>query len=44
MEAIRRDAEICPVLEEMYSLMGEARAQDTDQQIADVINAIPGVW
>lgn len=42
MDAIERDAPICPPMDELYSLLGQNDAQQAHQQIAELIEALPG--
>lgn len=42
MEAIDRDAEICPALGELYSLMGKDSAGQADKEIAELMDMLPG--
>ena len=43
MEAIDRDAAICPALDELYSLLGHDKAQQDHEDVAKLMELVPGI-
>ena len=42
MSAIDRKAPICPSMDELYALLGAHDAHQTDQQVAELVESLPG--
>lgn len=42
LDAIDRQAQICPAMDELYALLGQESAVQADQQAAELIDSLPG--
>ena len=42
LDAVNGNAPICSAMDELYALLGQHTAQQADQQVAELVEALPG--